>query len=65
MVITANEEIRTAAKTANVRLWQIAACLGISDAHFSRKLRFELPADEREKILDIIAGLSGKRAEVS
>ncbi|MBQ8354478.1 MAG: hypothetical protein IJY40_02480 [Oscillospiraceae bacterium] len=64
MAHTANKEIRSAAKTANVRLWQIAACLGISDAHFSRKLRFELPADERERIMEIIANISSQKVQV-
>lgn len=64
MVNTANKEIRSAAKKANVRLWQIAADLGISDAHFSRKLRFELPAEERDRILDIIASISTQKAQV-
>lgn len=64
MVNTANESIRYAAKTANVRLWQIAACLGISDAHFSRKLRFELPADEQDRIMEIIASISSQKAQV-
>lgn len=65
MIDLANEEIRNAAKRSGVRLWQVAHYMGVTDATFSRKLRFELPAGEREKILDIIADLSGKKAEVS
>lgn len=65
MIITANKEIRDAAKASGVRLWQIAAALGISDAHFSRKLRHELPADEQARILDVIADLSNKQVEAS
>lgn len=53
-----NKEIRTAAKTAGVRLWQIAEVLGINDGNFSRKLRRELPQEEKTKILAIIEGLA-------
>lgn len=49
-----NKEIRTAAKAAGVKLWQIAAALGINDGNFSRKLRQELPQEEKQKILLII-----------
>ena len=41
-----------------MRLWQIADELGINDGNFSRKLRKELPADEKAKIYAIIAQLS-------
>lgn len=50
----ANNIIREAAADAGVRLWQIAARIGITDATFSRRLRFELPEAERNKILHII-----------
>lgn len=53
-----NAEIRKAASDAGVKLWQIAEMLGIADCNFSRKLRRELPDDEKEKILDIIKELS-------
>lgn len=53
-----NEQIRAAAKTAGVKLWQIAEAVGLSDGNFSRKLRHELPADERERILGIIEELA-------
>ena len=49
-----NKEIRSAAKNAGVRLWEVAAAYGINDGNFSRKLRQELPQEEKEKILAII-----------
>ena len=55
---TANKDIRTAAFANGVRLWQVAAELGVSDFTLSRKLRYELPTEEKEKILDIIENLS-------
>mgnify|MGYP004460091543 CR=1 FL=1 len=53
-----NHEIREAAERKGVRLWQIAGKLGINDGNFSRKLRYELPEDEKQKILDIINELA-------
>lgn len=62
---TVNAEIRRAAKSAGVRLWQVAERFGINDGNFSRKLRRELPPEEREKILGIIKDLAAERAAVS
>ena len=38
--------------------WEIAKALGYSETHFSRKLRYELPPDERKKMLVAIARLA-------
>ena len=65
MVALANNEIRTAAKRSGVRLWQIAERIGINDGNFSRKLRRELPADEQERILNIIDKLAAENRKVS
>ena len=53
-----NENIRQAAKSAGVKLWQVAEAVGVNDGNFSRKLRHELPEDEKQKILEIIDRLS-------
>lgn len=53
-----NQEIRTLAKESSVRLWQVAEALGVADTTFCRKLRKELPPDEKGKILSIIAELA-------
>lgn len=58
----ANRDIKLAAAGAGVRMWQIADVLGILDYNFSRKLRRELPAEEKEKIFDIIRKLSAEAA---
>lgn len=57
-----NQEIREAAKTKGVLLWEIAEALGIQDSGFSRKLRHELPEVEKTKILAIIDEIYDKRA---
>ena len=60
-----NKEIRSSAKAAGVLHWEIAERLGIQDSAFSRKLRRELPAQERDKILEIINELAAERVGVS
>lgn len=51
-----NVDIRETAKKTGVKLWEIAERYngGISDGNFSRKLRRELPSEEKEKIFRII-----------
>ena len=61
----ANKEIREAAKRAGICLWQVAEKIGVNDGNFSRKMRRELPPQEKERILGIIATLAKEKAEVS
>lgn len=53
-----NLDIRLAATRYNVKLWQIAEAIGVTDGTLSRKLRKELSEDEKTKILDTIKSLS-------
>ena len=53
-----NLDIRNTAAGNGVRLWQIAEALGIADCSLSRKLRKELPAEEKQEIFGIIEKLS-------
>lgn len=53
----ANTDIRDMAKKANVKLWQIAIELGLSDTAFSKKLRKELSNKEKLEIMSIIEKL--------
>lgn len=59
-----NMVIRSASKSAGVRLWQIAEALGIQETALSWKLRHELPEEEKQSILEIIESLSPKQQEV-
>lgn len=59
-----NKEIRSSAKASGVLHWEIAEKLGIQDSAFSRKLRRELPPEERDKILGIINELAADRTGV-
>ena len=58
MKVKSNKAIRTAAKENGIELWRIANKLGINDGNFSRKLRYELSEDEKQKILEIINELA-------
>lgn len=59
-----NQEVRLYAKSSGVRLWQIAEALEIWEATLSRKLRHELPTEEKNKILGIIDTLAQEHQEV-
>ena len=52
-----NDHIRKAAKAAHVPLWKVAAELGVCDTTLTRWLRFPLPKDTEQKILDVIERL--------
>ena len=52
-----NVDIRNEVKQANLKLWQIAYELGVTDGNFSRKLRKELSESEKLRIREIIVKL--------
>lgn len=56
-----NQEIRRKAKEKGVYLWQIAEKLGVCDMTLTRKLRHELPENEKTEILNIIESISASR----
>ena len=58
-----NQDIRTRAKQADVRLWQIAQAFGMQDSNFSKLLRTELPQEKKEKIFSIIERLEKEAGE--
>jgi len=59
-----NQEIRDAAKKNGVKLWEIADRVGMTDSNFSRKLRKELPENERTAILSIIENIHNETGGV-
>lgn len=58
-----NVVIRTALKENAVCQWMVAEELKIQESAFSRKLRHELPDDERERVLEAIARIVARREE--
>lgn len=51
-----NIEIRNALKEKRMFNYELAELLGISEFTLSRKLRKELPKEEKQRILQIIRG---------
>lgn len=60
-----NLDIRSEAKKKGVFLYEIAYRLGISEPTMVRWLRYELPADKKSKILQIISELSAEKKETA
>lgn len=54
----ANKDVRQRAKEAGVFQYQIAEALGMSEYTIIRKLRKELPQDEKARIFQIIDRLA-------
>jgi ribosomal protein L20 len=52
-----NQDIREEINCSGIKYWMIAEKLGISDVTFSRRLRKELPINEKQKISQIILQL--------
>lgn len=55
-----NTDIRTEIISAGLRNWKVAEHLGISESVFCRKLRHELPDEEKCKIRSAIKELQTK-----
>lgn len=56
-----NAEVRNAAIKKGVRLWEIAAALGHNDTWISKKLRFELPEEQKAEMLKVIDDIAENR----
>ena len=58
----ANKDIRDAVEEKGFRLWELAEALGLSsDATLSRKLRRELPDDQKQHIFKTIDRMAEQR----
>jgi len=60
----ANREIRKAITCSGLKYWQVAKAFGCTDSTFSRKLRIELSAEEKSKLLAIIENLKADQEAV-
>ena len=58
-----NSDVRTAAKSAGVFLYQIAAVMGISEPTMTRKRRFELSDNEKKPIFEAIERIRTEKKE--
>lgn len=57
----ANKEIRSKAKAAGVRFWQVAKAIDVSEATLTRMLREELSAADAKRLLAVIEQIGGDR----
>lgn len=57
-----NKEIKDSIKKAKLYQWQIAEVLGIGESTLCRKMRKQLPEEEKAKIYDAITQLTNKEA---
>lgn len=61
----ANQDIRNTVAVHGFKLWELAEALGLSsDAALSRKLRRELPNDQKEHIFRTIDRMVEARKEM-
>ena len=56
-----NLDIRQYAASRGVKLWEIAYRLNLQDSNFSRKLRKDLPAAEKEQLKKLIAVIAAEK----
>lgn len=60
----ANQDIRNAVAAHGFKLWELAEALGVNDGNLSRKLRRELPNDQKEHIFRTIDRMVEARKEM-
>lgn len=55
-----NNDIRNALNQNNIKHWQLADLLKISEATLTRRMRHELPQEEKQRIFNILHSLQRK-----
>lgn len=63
MKIKANTEIRQAMHEKRVPVWAVAEVVGVHENTMLRRLRTELPSNEREHILRIVERIAEENDE--
>lgn len=53
-----NTDVRQYAKSRSIYLWQIAEALGISEPTMTRRMRTELPEQDKQTLFQIIDNLA-------
>lgn len=56
-----NQDIRKRAKEKGVKLYEVAQYMGFSQGTMTRKLYFELPQEEKERIFAVIDELAQQK----
>lgn len=60
-----NYDVKNYAKKHGVFLWEIAEAIGLADSNFSRKLRRELPIEEKQRILAVIDKIAAEKQKMN
>lgn len=55
-----NIKVREALKKTGVKYWELARIMGISDGTLCRRLRDEMPAEEQDRIVNMIQEAANK-----
>ena len=63
--VSKNNDVKSYAKKQGVFLWEIAEAIGLADSNFSRKLRRELPDNEKQRILAIIDEIAAAKKKMN
>ena len=56
-----NKIIRSTLKESNMKQWELADILGISEQTLVRRLRYEIPQEEQERIANLIMEASNEK----
>lgn len=56
-----NVDVRNYALKKGVKLWEIAAAFGHNDVWISKKLRFELPEEQKTEMFKVIDDIAESR----
>ena len=60
-----NEKIRQRARIKDVKLWELAHKMGITDSYLSKKLRTEFTPKERRQALKYIDEIAAERGDAN
>ncbi len=60
----ANQDVRAKIKEAGVRAWMVAEEMGMADSSLSRKMRHELPEEEKKKVFAAIKVVAKRKRAV-
>lgn len=55
-----NMRIRNALRIADMRYWQLAEALGVSEMTLTRRMRNEMPDEEQDRIVALIEEFARK-----
>lgn len=58
----ANQDIKEALEKSGVRQWELADRFGFSESGFCKRLRKELPSEEKFKLFSLIAQIMEEKA---